>query len=416
MSDFDLRAIDGAFAEFRSEAGPMLRPEGLDPVRATIRRRRQVRTVALAVVAVVLIVLPIAAYAQVGSGRHQVTPLGPPADSARPSAVASLSGPPVISIAPSDGVIPSAPARSSTPPCATATHLNGAPGRTTPISVADLCGSTLDIPAFPDDPTCPHGPLAFVGGNTRSDRLIYLSHIASGDVDHDGVADGVAVVSCDLGQSSYDQALAFHRDGTGAIRTLGKVIGTDGTILRIHDVTVTSDGSVRARVSNISGTDGPDFWAPVIQWRTFRWSAGHFTQTAGSTSLRADPGSADLTMTTTPLVFGKPQNGIRTGRVTLTVHNRGGKAVPQVALYVLTDQGTIETACPRVTDIEVPQQTCSIGTLAAGDSRQFTVKFTRDDTQVDTRDPNANTVAVVIQLRTGDQLYSETRGLSATVQ
>ncbi|WP_084557239.1 DUF4232 domain-containing protein [Hamadaea tsunoensis] len=83
--EFVTPEVDAAFAAFRREILPRVRPAGLDPVRRTVRRRRNVRVAGIALLAVVAIGVPAAALR--GGG-------GPvrPAASPSPAVSGTLSG------------------------------------------------------------------------------------------------------------------------------------------------------------------------------------------------------------------------------------------------------------------------------------------------------------------------------------
>jgi hypothetical protein len=84
VTDIDER-LTSAFASFRNEVGPLVRPFGTGPARTTVRGRRRRRTVVLAAAAVVAV--PAVAYAVLGDN----TPPAVPPVAAAPSASASAS-------------------------------------------------------------------------------------------------------------------------------------------------------------------------------------------------------------------------------------------------------------------------------------------------------------------------------------
>ncbi|MDG4834014.1 hypothetical protein O7627_32620 [Solwaraspora sp. WMMD1047] len=93
----DDRRISDAFAAFRANVSPCIRPAGVGAVRDTVRHRRRVAAVAAVVVCAVA--LPAIAYAAIGDPR-QVTP-PPGATSAPPTPEPSSSASPSPSAAPS---------------------------------------------------------------------------------------------------------------------------------------------------------------------------------------------------------------------------------------------------------------------------------------------------------------------------
>ncbi|GAA2686759.1 DUF6636 domain-containing protein [Actinoplanes palleronii] len=73
MPDFDDQILTSAFAEFRDEAAPYVRPDGVAATSATVRTRKRNRAVALSVLALLVIAVPVAAGATADGDSH-----GPP--------------------------------------------------------------------------------------------------------------------------------------------------------------------------------------------------------------------------------------------------------------------------------------------------------------------------------------------------
>jgi hypothetical protein len=390
--DVDLSAINAAFEEFRVEVTPTLQPAGFAPVRVTVRRRRQVRTVAVATLAILVIVLPISAYARSNAGRSTVATTPSPT---APSPSEEPSRPPDA-----EGIPPGPSPACQTIPTGV------------PITAA-LCDATLEIPDNPVHEHCPHGQVRFAGGVADGDEggeYSALITVVSADVNHDGVPDAVALVSCEVGQMDVGQVVAFTRTGTGPVRTLGRLVGVDGTdISQILDLKVNPDGSVQVQVSD-DGGDPLGQWAYLRQWRTYGWTVHGFAQTAGSRSFRVDKSQADLTLTVGTVVFDRPQGGNRHGSVTVTVRNRGTRTMNQLSLYHVLGDRAPDSPCQEVASVG---ESCSIGTLAPGASWQKTLTFTRQD------DPLALRMTAEeggIQLRISDQAYTEVAGFAVTIR
>jgi hypothetical protein len=378
MSEFDPRRIDDAFEEFRRRTAPRLKRAGLGPVRATVRYRRDMRTAAGAVAAV-LVVLLTAGYTQIKLGHRGPTVTAP----------SSLAPGPSLDTGPSTGPVPD-PAMPSARPSGCA-RPSGAK--------TNLCGATLDIPPFAGAAGCPSGRIGFTNGVSAGKPMVdqlTLTTVGRADLDHDGVPETVALVECMPGYSVHDQVLAFRSDAS----MLGRVVATGGPIAAILDVAVSANGSVRAMVSG-EATPGRSIHVPVMQWRTYAWTGQGFAQTGGSTSFTADHASADLTVTASPITL----DILRHGRVTVTVQNRGTQPVAPVSLFLSFVNTTVSGPGCEPSKGYWAAQVCTVGTLAAGATwqRTFTLEVWTGTTTPTFQSPDDGG----IQLKLGDQIYTE---------
>ena len=399
MSDVDTRIIDDAVEEFRAGTMPTLKPAGLAPVRAIVRRRRQARTVAVAALAAVLGVLSVAAGLQIDR-RHQGPPFtGPSRATATPRPTASSPAGHIPDLA----VVPSAQPSGCT---------RIRDGRT------DVCNATLDIPAWAEAPDCPSGRIGFTAGIPTATPMagqLSMSTVGSVDVDHDGAPDTIAIVTCNLQvYQVHTQVLAFRGDGT----LLGRVVATGGPITDILDVMVLANGSIGVEVSNDAGTHGWPYFVTTLQWRTYGWTGRGFTQTAGSTSFTANPSSADLSLSVGPIVFGTPRNGVRQASVSITVRNKGSRPAAKLSLFLFFAKATVSGTGVTQATFTTLGQVCSVGTLDAGATWRRTFTFT---TQPDGVGPPGDPTFQPpdgggIRLTIGDQIYTELHQFSVTYQ
>jgi uncharacterized protein DUF6636 len=74
VPESDGQLLTGAFAEFRDEVAPYVRPDGAAATRETVRRRKRNHVIALGALAVLVFAVPAAASAMAGGD-----PSGPPA-------------------------------------------------------------------------------------------------------------------------------------------------------------------------------------------------------------------------------------------------------------------------------------------------------------------------------------------------
>ncbi len=62
--------LTASFADLTAEAGPSVRPQGVDAVRVTVAHRRRLLAMAIGALAVVAIAIPIGTYAALGRSVH----------------------------------------------------------------------------------------------------------------------------------------------------------------------------------------------------------------------------------------------------------------------------------------------------------------------------------------------------------
>ncbi|GAA3736818.1 hypothetical protein GCM10022225_19440 [Plantactinospora mayteni] len=369
MSDFDDKLLTGAFAEFRNEAMPRVKPVGVAAAYATVRGRRRTRTITTVVLAVLFVVGPVTAYAAVGHDSQR-----PP-----PSEVADTPTPQPEPTTPPATMPSSATATATTPPAAP-------DGR---ISQAELGRTTLEIPAWPSDAIvsgCVSGSVRFSNGEYRIRDSVAMNFdkVVHTDLDRDGARETVARLSCgDQGSSTF-QVLAFDRDAAGKIRTLGRVVAQTGPIKGICDVRAGSASTVQVRV-----VDYPTphrCLEPLLmpayaqeQWRTYAWDGDRFTQTGEPTAFPPNNGVSDLTVTSSDLTFGAPDGGVRRGTMTVTVRSLGPGMVPYEVRLNLPRGLTLL----RPDGCEVENHptgsmavSCDYPALNRNGSRTFTFEFT----------------------------------------
>ncbi|WP_433062080.1 hypothetical protein [Dactylosporangium sp. CS-033363] len=362
MRDHTEQLLDAAFAGFTDAGGAQIKPAGLAPVRATVRRRRNVRTFGCAFAAVLAIVVPVAAYAA-RNGTNDTSPV--PADSApgvhpsgRPvdaSPRADRPGPPEA--------IPGAPTlRSWVANCADPS-LDGL------VTVKDLCDGTVTMPASAHNGQCPDRAATFTAGVSGT---VHVRKVAQTDVDGDGRPETIALYDC-TGTDLGSQAAVVLTRAADGIRTLGDLVTSEslpGGIHWVPDLGTDADGHVWLRVSDRREPDDP----AVPQWRRYRWTGSSFTQDAGPTTFATD--SRGLVVSATLTLQPLASDGSREAALMLTVRNGGTDTVEQPLLDVVFKHGarTGETECPDGAQNGVPIAHCSVPALAPGATRTFTIR------------------------------------------
>jgi len=276
-------------------------------------RRRWVGWVAG--LAVLVLIGALTLYFATRSGTAQPAATGP-------SAIASsTTSAPAVVLGTSPGPAPSSTAHQSS-----STPANPAPNGRIPL--ATLKNATLDIPAWPaDNMRGPSGPITFTGGAFTvppdagywPDLHMTIERVAYGDVDRDGMQETVATIHLLVGTGSQ-QVIAFDRDTTGRIVTLGAVLSTTGRIRAIDPATVhvQANGAVTAKVADYEaccGDQTPQLW----QWRTFGWNGRAFRQVGGPTVFPVNPAVSAVAIRVGDLVLGPAIGGIQHGTLTVSV-------------------------------------------------------------------------------------------------
>ena len=401
MSDFDFDdLLAGAVEDYRELTVSQIKPAGTDIARSTAVHRKRVHTVSLAVLVSVLVIAPVTAYAATDHDRHAPptiagTPTGSPSiASAAPSTSPTTSTPPSISTSAA-----SPPAHASTP------------GRSAPITQHELANATLQLPSNTWLTSfCPHGTVKLVNGHftDRNDGGPEdgLLKVVTTDVDHDGNPDAVALFGCARSDPGFQSAVAFQRRSDGKIHTMGAV--TTG-IPMMPNIATAAGGSVRLQVSNLQGSDEGAVAAQIVQWRTYSWNGSRFRQTAGSTSFTT---ASQLTAQTSNLNFGAAVNGIRTGTMTVSIHNQGSRTVRTGSIvfnggFIVEELPSDNPSCgtlPYAPDIP-SSGVCAIGSVAAGKTVTVPIRFTANSGEVSelTTHPSLHEGGLLIQIRVGDQ-------------
>ncbi|GAB7046754.1 hypothetical protein [Catenuloplanes indicus] len=158
------------------------------------------------------------------------------------------------------------------------------------IDEATLKESTLTLPAWTNTAAdfCPAGEYTFTDGQapTKDTMTVDIEDVAYVDIDADGSEETVAMLVCYIGQAGEYQVIAFDRDGTGPIETVGTVVMAklmdepDGSIVNMDGIR--ADGNaVAVRVGDRYVCCGGDPDLINWQWRSYGFSNGAFTQVSG---------------------------------------------------------------------------------------------------------------------------------------
>ncbi|GAA2363361.1 hypothetical protein [Dactylosporangium salmoneum] len=359
MPDFDHddQLLTNAFAGFRDEVTPYVKPAGTAAARATVQHRHKVRAVAASGLAALAIAVPVVAYA--AGGAKSNGPPAVPADS--PSVVVTTTSPAAPS--PDASTTPAAP-----------------DGR---ITKADLGNATFNIPAWPKgfDDGCAKGSVKFASGKASTDSStriqgdpVYI------DVDHDGAQETVVIVSCSPQGTDY-KVLALDRDAQGKIVTLGQVVGSAGSegqegkdIETIWGVEAGDNGQVRVDVGEYRPCCDMT-QSSQHQWRMYGWNGSAFTQTGGPTAFGPNPNVTDLTVSAEKLTMVATGATAWEGTFKLTIHNAGQFATPgKVEINLIINQ-TWTVLSTTDCKVQTGNTACQVSSIPAGGSKVVTIKL-----------------------------------------
>jgi hypothetical protein len=300
--------IGTTLTDVRREVAGFIQPPGAAAVASTVHRRRRIRVVATAILAVTLVGAAGVGFAV---ARNEAAPVPTPADSPAPSV--SQSAP--VSEGPST---PSAPTAADS------------------IPAAELLNATLLVPPWPEKTIvpCPSGPIKFTNGkSTEQYSLAIMGQPGYTDVDHDGDREAVVTVVCSP-QTVYHQVLVYDRAPSGGIRLVGRVLATpvgqarDGIdVVLIHAVQTTADGHIRIDVGDYNPCCGISPDLPQHQWRTYGWDGQRFVQTGGPTAFGPNPKVTDLRPSAQDFVMVRQSDGTWRGSGEIKVINVGPNSV-----------------------------------------------------------------------------------------
>ncbi|HET8657487.1 MAG TPA: hypothetical protein VFM55_00635 [Micromonosporaceae bacterium] len=333
---------------------------GAEPPAPPPPRRRGLRTAFVAMVAVLVLAVPLVLYLVL---RGDSAPeAGSPPAVPQPTA--------------------SAPAPPAAAPTAAPTQQAPAPDGRIPLAL--LRNATLDIPAWPaDNMTGPSGRLTFRDGEATPPSSIgphvLLRDVTYGDVDRDGAQETLAEIDCVI-QGGSQQVVAFDRNAAGRIVTLGTVVATTGEVRTIDgsSMRVLADGTISVKVADYQqccGDETPQLW----QTRGYRWNGHEFRQVSGPTSFPVNPAVTETGVKAGPLVFGPAVDGVQRGTLTVTVSYLRGTRPDHLTLhftipdYVQRDG----SAWPPVRTGELGRFSVDLPTPALGGSRTYTFAFRR---------------------------------------
>jgi hypothetical protein len=296
MTEFYDDLINDALGDFRDQdaATSGLAP-GADEVRSVVKRRRRVRLTVLSVVSALAVAAPIAAFAT-NPHRNNAPPL--PNDSGGPGVVMSAS--------------PDSSRPSAAPP-----SVPGIDGR---ITLGQLAATTVDIPPFQTD-TCPAHKVRLVSKSTVTQEM-WVAKLVYTNLDDDPALETAALLSCRSGEAPENQVVAFDRDASGKIRSLGRVVG-QGYKLNVRDISARASGGVTADVSDIVACCDTPVSQEQHQHRSYAWNGTKFAQVGGP-AVFGDPARVtDLAVRVSDVTLGPASDGKRSGSATVTVKNNG---------------------------------------------------------------------------------------------
>ena len=255
------------------------------------------------------------------------------------------------------------------------------------IALDVLKNTTLVIPPWPtDNMPGPSGPIKFTDGTAEvpagtdfpSIRHMTIDQVLYGDVDRDGAEETIAAIGLYV-QGGSQQLVAFDRDASGRIITLGAVVATTAALraINVDNLGIASNGVITAQVGDYAACCG-DATPTQHQWRSYSWTGRAFQQVGGPTAFPVNPAVTETAISAGDLAFGPATNGVRRGTLTVTVSYLYG-AVPDrlsIGFETTPDIRRDGTAWPPVRTW-FQGFAVDVGAPRAGGSITYTFAFSR---------------------------------------
>lgn len=326
--------FDELFTAYTS-GGPLAAPVGAAAAQHVARRRRTTRLVATGVLAVVV----LAATPAIASTWTDQNPPALPANTPTPTLTT-----PAPSNSPTPSATPSAPAPDGQ------------------IGKAELGNATLELPAWPDYLTehCPAGRVTFSDGTAQlapnSELRIAISEVIHADVDRDGAKETAALIDCGGVEMGESRVLAFDRDASDTIVTMGLVTGHTGDIAWINGIRAKGT-AVDVEVVDTAGEGSVEGFAQS-QWRTYSWSGNGFVQSGGPSTFPPNPRVTDLSISGDDVQLVPDGADTASGTLRLTVSNQGPQRATDPFLTVdLPSEVTITSPPAKCETSKTPSGT-----------------------------------------------------------
>lgn len=350
--------FDDIFTTYTS-GGPLAAPAGAAAAQHVARRRRTTRLVAAGVLAVAV----LAATPAIASTWTDQNPPALPADAPTPTTPAPSNSPtPSLTLSPTPSLTPSLTpsAAPSTPPP------DGQIGKT------ELGNATLELPAWPEylKEHCPAGRVKFSDGTAQlapdSELQITISEVSHVDFDRDGAKETAALVSCSGIEMGESRVLAFDRDVSDNIVTIGLVTWHTGDIAWIQQIRAKGN-AVEAEVVDAVGEGVMDGFAQS-QWRAYSFSGNGFVQSGGPSMFPPNPRVTDLSISGDDVQLVLDGADTASGTLSLTVSNQGPqRATDPFLTVVLPSEVTITSPpakCKTLKSLSGTRYECWLPALA----------------------------------------------------
>ncbi|WP_018217691.1 hypothetical protein [Salinispora vitiensis] len=318
--------LDNIFTAYTS-GGPLATPAGAAAAQHVARRRRTTRIAAAGVLAVAI----LAATPAIAATWTPQDPPALPADTTTPTTPAPTN-PTTPTATPSPSATPSTP-----PP-------DGQIGKT------ELGNATLELPAWPEHlkEHCPAGRVKFSDGTAQlasnSELRITISEVVHADLDQDGAKETAALINCSGIEMGESRVLAFDRNASDTIVTMGLVTGHTGDIAWIRGIRAKGT-AVEVEVLDAAGAGVVDGF-PQSQWRAYSWSGKGFVQSGGPSAFPPNPRVTDLSISGGDVQFVPDGADTASGTLRLTIGNQGPQLATDPYLTVDLPDGVTITSLP----------------------------------------------------------------------
>jgi hypothetical protein len=166
-----------------------------------------------------------------------------------------------------------------------------------------------------------------LGGGLGVSKVVYA------DLDSDSATETAALITCQYGEAATDQVVAFDRDSSGHIVTIGKI--TEGVIWSLK----ASSAGVIVDISDYEACCETPKLIEVHQNRAYGWDGVRHVQQGGPTTFMSHPKKNTYTIKVTNAVWSSapytPKNSgeVRDLKLTVSIKNTGAYRSQQILVW-----------------------------------------------------------------------------------
>lgn len=190
----------------------------------------------------------------------------------------------------------------------------------------------------------------------NSELRIAISEVSHVDFDRDGAKETAALINCSGIEMGESRVLAFDRDASDNIVTMGLVTGHAGDVAWIKQIRAKGT-AVEVEVVEAAGEGVVDGFAQS-QWRAYSFSGNGFVQSGGPSTFPPNPHVTDLSISGHDVQLVSDGADTASGTLSLTVSNQGPQRATDPFLTVdLPSEVTITSPPAKCDTSKTPSGT-----------------------------------------------------------